>query len=76
MNVLKMDFKLIKVKLPFSTDENIIKLIEKIEQYNITVEDFDREAYVVLLAMCGTEDNLRTFMKEYGFTKPLAYYML
>lgn len=71
-----MDFKLLKVKLPFSTDENILHLVEKIEQYNITVEDFDREAYVVLLSMSGTEDNLKTFMKEYGFTKPLAYYML
>ena len=65
-----------KVKLPFTTDENILELIEKVEKYNLFVEDFDREAYVVLLAITGSESNLQSFMKEYGFTKPIGYYQL
>lgn len=76
MNVLNMAFKMLKIKLPFSTDENVLKLIDTVEKYNIKVEDFDREAYVVMLSMTGSERSLKEFMKDYGFTKPLAYYML
>ena len=75
---MKMEFniELRKIKVHFSPDIRVMSMMDKMESYNLHIEDFTREKYVLYFTLTGTKYNLQRFLDDYDFDKPLDYYML
>lgn len=76
MSTMTLDFKLLKIKVPFPVETRIMELMDKADDYCVHISDFDKEAHVIMFTLVGQKPDLTSFLKDFGHVKPVEYYML